>query len=231
MSHTPRNAPNEPYIVFADQRRLRLWRQAFLRRTAYALLGAITIGAGAFIVHRVSPNTFTSVDEFERLLGIAPKDSIAAVTRLTGSPSATLTSSKAPLPAPPRTKPATASTTVARTAPPKPSTPQKSSIVRPREEVLPPLKPPAPPAGSNAAPVVTTSSSPGWLVVSSRPWGNLYIDGRLVGNTPQATVWLTPGTHKVEIKRDGFKAFLANVSIDSNREFRLTRVTLDPATQ
>ena len=87
----------------------------------------------------------------------------------------------------------------------------------------------APPITKNSA--LTTSAAPGWLVVSSKPWGNVFVDGRAVGTTPLASVWLAPGAHRIEIRRDGFKPFLASVTIDSNREFRLTRVVLDPGTQ
>lgn len=242
MSHTPRSAPNEPYIVFADQRRLRWLWQAAVRRTAYLVIGAITLGAGAYIVHRVRPDTLNTAAEFEALLGLAPKDTIALVTQVTATkpltrPSSTNTSST--------TTRSAAVPSVSRSASQKPATsPQQSTAPREQpttRQVSPPATKSAPsvtpkeqarpPANTNSAPVVATSAAPGWLVVSSRPWGNLYVDGRSVGNTPQATVWLTPGTHKIEIRREGFKTFLANVSIDSNREFRLTRVTLDPATQ
>jgi hypothetical protein len=224
VSHTPRNAPDEPYIVFADQRRLRWWWQLALRRTAYVLIGAVTLGAGAYIVHRVRPDAFTGVGEFEQLIGISPEDTVVSVTQVT------------------RTQPVTQPVTLTssaprRTAVQQPSLPpQTTALSAKRPATKPEQAPPsaaAPPTNVRPAPQqpAMPSAAPGWLVVSSRPWGNLYVDGRLVGNTPQATVWLTPGAHRVEIKRDGFKSFLADVTIDANREFRLTRVTLDPTTQ
>lgn len=86
-------------------------------------------------------------------------------------------------------------------------------------------------AGTRAPPLAdsqATSAAPGWLVVSSKPWGELWIDGRSAGSTPQARVWLSPGTHKVEVARDGYKTFTASVAIVTGQELRLTRLALEP---
>ena len=35
------------------------------------------------------------------------------------------------------------------------------------------------------------------LRVNSRPWAQVHVDGRLVGNTPQMALRLSPGKHTV----------------------------------
>lgn len=39
----------------------------------------------------------------------------------------------------------------------------------------------------------------GMLRVNSRPWSQVFVDGRLVGNTPQLGIQLSPGTHKLKL--------------------------------
>ncbi len=42
-----------------------------------------------------------------------------------------------------------------------------------------------------------TSSDTGMLRINSRPWSQVSVDGRLVGNTPQMSLRLSPGKHTV----------------------------------
>jgi serine/threonine-protein kinase len=44
-----------------------------------------------------------------------------------------------------------------------------------------------------------TSGSDGALRVNSRPWSQVYVDGRLVGNTPLLNLPLRAGKHKVKL--------------------------------
>ena len=37
----------------------------------------------------------------------------------------------------------------------------------------------------------------GTLRVNSRPWSQVFVDGRLIGNTPQMNIQLSPGSHQV----------------------------------
>jgi hypothetical protein len=46
------------------------------------------------------------------------------------------------------------------------------------------------------APVVAGG---GTLRVNSRPWSQVFVDGKLVGNTPQLGISLAPGTHKLKL--------------------------------
>jgi serine/threonine-protein kinase len=57
---------------------------------------------------------------------------------------------------------------------------------------------PAPaPAQSFSAP--KPSGNMGTLRINSRPWAQVIIDGRPIGNTPQLNIPLSPGSHKVKL--------------------------------
>jgi hypothetical protein len=57
------------------------------------------------------------------------------------------------------------------------------------------------------------------------------VDGQLIGNTPQPSITLPPGTHTVRIERDGFVAFEQQVRVRSGETVRLTDVVLTPLRQ
>jgi hypothetical protein len=67
------------------------------------------------------------------------------------------------------------------------------------------------PAPSRAAPAViapprAAGSDTGMLRVNSRPWAQVHVDGRLVGNTPQMALRLSPGKHTVLLVNPELKA-------------------------
>jgi hypothetical protein len=66
------------------------------------------------------------------------------------------------------------------------------------------------------------------LVVNSRPWGRVVIDGEPVGNTPQPAIELSPGMHTLRIERDGYAPYEDQVSILSRDTVRLTGIVLMP---
>jgi serine/threonine-protein kinase len=45
----------------------------------------------------------------------------------------------------------------------------------------------------------------GRLRINSRPWSRVFVDGRLVGNTPQAAIEVSPGRHQVELISEEFE--------------------------
>jgi hypothetical protein len=57
-------------------------------------------------------------------------------------------------------------------------------------------KPAKLPAAAKPAPVVAGG---GTLRVNSRPWAQVFVDGKLVGNTPQMAISLSPGSHKLKL--------------------------------
>jgi hypothetical protein len=44
----------------------------------------------------------------------------------------------------------------------------------------------------------------GTLRINSRPWSKIYVDGRLVGNTPQMGIMLGAGRHTVTLVNPDF---------------------------
>ena len=56
----------------------------------------------------------------------------------------------------------------------------------------------AAPAPVAAAPA-RSGGSTGTLRINSRPWSQVYVDGRLVGNTPQMNLALSSGSHKIKL--------------------------------
>lgn len=105
----------------------------------------------------------------------------------------------------PRTDPGTPQATPPRTQP------------RPSASVAP-----APAPAAQAA----LAGEPGLLFVSSTPWGQIFIDGQMMGTTPRANLPLSPGTHVVRLLRDGFEPFERTITIASGETLRLTGIVL-----
>jgi hypothetical protein len=72
-------------------------------------------------------------------------------------------------------------------------------------------------------------SAPARLFVSASPWGQLYVDDTLVGNTPKANIELSPGEHVVRIVRTGFVSFERVLTAQSGDTLRLTDIVLVPS--
>lgn len=69
---------------------------------------------------------------------------------------------------------------------------------------------------------------PGHLFVSATPWGQLFVDGQLIGNTPRANLALAPGAHTIRVVRDGFAPFERSLQVASGQVIRLTGIVLAP---
>ena len=54
-------------------------------------------------------------------------------------------------------------------------------------------------SSSRSSSARSTSGGQGTLRINSRPWSQVYVDGRLIGNTPQLNIKLSPGRHKVKL--------------------------------
>ena len=52
--------------------------------------------------------------------------------------------------------------------------------------------------------VVVQWGGKGTLRINSRPWSKVYVDGRLVGNTPQMGLLLDSGKHTVTLVNPDF---------------------------
>ena len=63
------------------------------------------------------------------------------------------------------------------------------------------------------------------LRINSRPWAQVYVDGRLVGNTPQLALQLPPGEHNVRLVNGVFAmGKVLNVKLRAGE--RVTRVEM-----
>jgi len=70
------------------------------------------------------------------------------------------------------------------------------------------------------------SQEPGRLFINATPWGELSIDGQTIGNTPKADLQILPGTHRIEILRDGYQPWARVVTIRPGEVLRLTDIVL-----
>ena len=136
-----------------------------------------------------------------------------ALQRETGTSASTILTGAAPTAVPPA---------ASNGAPPRKSAPAKAAAApSPAQERRSPARPrirqtaranhepkaapvaPAPAPAPGAAPAVA-ADTPGTLRLNSRPWSRVYIDGRLVGNTPQTSLQLSPGWHTVTLVNPEF---------------------------
>ena len=75
-------------------------------------------------------------------------------------------------------------------------------------------------------PVTPTTAEPAHLFINSTPWGVLYVDDRQIGNTPQADVKVTPGSHSIRVSRDGYVSYETVIAIESGETLKLTDIVL-----
>ncbi len=98
-----------------------------------------------------------------------------------------------------------------------------------REPVEQPVtRPPIRTAEPRRVPPTPLEANAGQLFINSNPWGQLYVDGELVGNTPKGNLLLTPGTHHIRVSRDGFQPFEIEVEVAPRQQIRLTSIVLRP---
>ena len=91
--------------------------------------------------------------------------------------------------------------------------------------------PPESPATSRPPPRPRPSprpmlAAPGRLFVGATPWGELYIDDRLMGHTPKAALPIAAGWHQVRIVRDGFAPFEQRIRVAPGEDVRLIGIVL-----
>jgi serine/threonine-protein kinase len=84
-------------------------------------------------------------------------------------------------------------------------------------------------AGTNQAPAAVSPRSPGLqpgvVFINSTPWGQVYIDDVLVGNTPLIDT-LVAGLHVIRVVRPGFESYESEVQLAPGQQIRLTGITL-----
>jgi len=77
-----------------------------------------------------------------------------------------------------------------------------------------------------ARPQPAPPAEPGHLFVNATPWGQLYVDGQLIGNTPKANLALPAGDHTIRVLREGYDPFERTIKVASGQTVRLTDITL-----
>jgi serine/threonine-protein kinase len=114
----------------------------------------------------------------------------------------------------------------------KPARLETRSIARskPPAQRAPARRPAAPPKRVQAGSVaIAPSAAPGRLFVSSRPWGQLYVDEKLIGPTPKAAVTIPAGQHLVRIARPGFRTVERSITVEPGADVRLIDLVLEAA--
>ena len=64
--------------------------------------------------------------------------------------------------------------------------------------------------------------------MNASPWGQVFVDGTLIGNTPRANIPLTAGSHAIRVSRDGFSTFERTVRVAAGDTLRITDIVLTP---
>ena len=90
------------------------------------------------------------------------------------------------------------------------------------------------PAPATVAPApATTPTAPApaggaKLFINASPWGQVSIDGVVIGNTPRANVDLTAGSHTIRVTRPGFSTWERTVRVATGETIRITDIVLVP---
>jgi len=131
--------------------------------------------------------------------------------------------------APPTTT--TPTTTIAAATPLASSPPVVIAAVRPRPVPSPrPVRSPPPPATTLPAPGPTATprsvveavpEGPGMLQVAVKPWGEVSVDGKVMGTTPLDRITLASGSHLVRVKNPAFDAWEGRIVVRPGQTERL----------
>lgn len=120
------------------------------------------------------------------------------------------------------TVPAPAAPRTVDAAPARAETP----VATPERRPVPPSsipRPSRPPAAAESAPV-----TPAKLTINASPWGQVFVDDVLIGNTPRANIELAPGEHVVRVSRQGFSTFTRTIRLQAGESLRITDIVLTP---
>lgn len=110
-----------------------------------------------------------------------------------------------------------------------PSPPVATDVTPRPKSAPPPARPPRVSRPAPAAPArdaVADRATPGRLFVNATPWGQVYVDDDVVGNTPQIGLPVTPGAHRLRVVRDGFEPYEVAILVAPGQELRFTDIVL-----
>ncbi len=114
------------------------------------------------------------------------------------------------------------------TAPPVRPAPVVRTPVRPAAPVRRPSVAPPPRQGRRipGAADRTAAAAPGRLFINATPWGQVYVDGELIGNTPRVNVPVSAGPHQLRVVREGYQPYELAIKVASGQELRITDIVL-----
>ncbi len=191
------------------------------RRAWLGIVGGVAIAATAVVLQRHRPE-FQPMPE-----GSAPRGSVPPTTAAAG-----------PIPAP-TSADAAPPATVPVVPPPPTTVPRETAAANPPPAAAPPAAAPAPETGSRAIhigpapPRVTPAAAPaprvespapqgtGLLLVVARPWGNVRVDGMVIGTTPLDTISLRSGVHTVVVQHPSYEPIERKVTIRAGQTERI----------
>jgi serine/threonine-protein kinase len=99
--------------------------------------------------------------------------------------------------------------------PVRPPSPSARPVVAPSPSAVPP---PSPTPAPRVEPV---AEAPGMLQVAVKPWGEVSVDGRVVGTTPLDRIPLGAGPHVVRVKNPAFEMWEGRVVVRPGQTERL----------
>ncbi|HZI22370.1 MAG TPA: protein kinase [Gemmatimonadales bacterium] len=104
--------------------------------------------------------------------------------------------------------------------------------VRIQDTVRVPAQPATPsprtrPRETAASPAAPRAEAQGFLTIAADPFGEVYVDGVDVGQTPLVEYAVKPGRHAIRIEHAGFKTVTESVQVDASNTVR-KRYTLLP---
>jgi hypothetical protein len=78
-----------------------------------------------------------------------------------------------------------------------------------------------------AASPPTASGAQGTITIDAQPYGEVFVDGKDIGPTPQINIPVSVGSHKIRIERPGFKTINETIQVDAQNPVR-KRYSLTP---
>lgn len=66
------------------------------------------------------------------------------------------------------------------------------------------------------------------LTINASPWGQVFIDDVLVGNTPRANIEVAAGERVIRVSRQGFSTFTRTIRLQPGESLRITDIVLTP---
>ena len=212
FSLNPRRGPGSPVVIMDDEPE----PHRLGRRLATAAGLVLVLGAGGVWLTLSSLPAAPPIDR--RMGRPSPAATLPAPPPAPATdPAATEPRDTLPTPEIPRPQPDAPRATARPLAPAsRPAAPRVTHTAPPKTVV----KPTPPPANTGGRMEL------GRLYVNSLPWGNVYLDGQMVGTVPLKDLPVWPGTHSLRVEREGFQPYERTFEIGSSQQLKITDIVL-----